>query len=192
MSDHIWDPDDPGMTTQGPNAATILTGPSQTTFAPKVSSYPREGYCATMRCMSAISSKYAARIEERLTVLDPALQNPRLYVKCEQDHNPWVTHPVCDHPTCVEAATRVAIALRADPPRGSNLVPCLEPDSLLQGSDEQTEEQTEEPTGALTNELLHRLLADAQLEHLPNLVELFQEGLKDGSIKPTAPYTNKS
>ena len=176
------------LATTAQNQSTLTT--PKGTARPKVhnlqlSVFPHEGFCASKECMGALPRKFVELVEECLSVLDPAFQNPQLYVNCEQGHNPWATHPTCRHPRCVEAATQVANVLGVEAPTGVNDVPCLEPHLTPSPT------QDEEPEG-LTSELLHRLLAAAQLEGLPNLVDLFQEGLKDGSIKPTAPYTNKS
>ena len=151
----------------------------------QLSVFPREGFCASKECMGAIHRKLVEVVEECLGLLEPEFQNPQLYVDCAKGHDPWTAHPLCRHQRCVEAATKAASVLGVMAPADVDDVPCLEPHLTTAPT------QDEEPE-ALTNELLHRLLAAAQLEGLPNLVDLFQEGLKDGSIKPTAPYTNKS
>ena len=170
---------------QNPGATTI---PARTvkpkSYSIQLSVFPLEGFCSSGECMGASSRKFVEVVEECLGLLDPAFQNPRLYVNCKRGHDPWTAHPTCRHPRCVEAATQVANVLGVAAPLESDDVPCLAPSKLSPTLDEEPE--------TLTSELLHRLLADAQLEGLPNLVDLFQEGLKDGSIKPTAPYTNKS
>ena len=182
---------DPTMTAQNPNASAIPTrtvGPKVHSF--QLSVFPREGFCASKECMGAVPRKFVEIVEECLSVLEPAFQNPQLYVNCERGHDPWAAHPLCRHPRCVEAATKVADVLGVMTPLGVDDVPCLKPHLTLDPTqDDPTQDEAPE---TLTNELLHRLLAAAQLEGLPNLVDLFQEGLKDGSIKPTAPYTNKS
>ena len=176
---------DPTMTAQNPSASAIPTR----TVGPKVHSlqlsvFPRKGFCADKDCLGSVPRTFVEIVEEYLSVLEPAFQNPQLYVDCQKGHDPWTAHPTCRHPRCVEAATKVADVLRVPTPLGGDNVPCLEADTPSPTQDEEPE--------VLTSELLHRLLAAAQLESLPNLVDLFQEGLKDGSIKPTAPYTNKS
>ena len=176
---------DLAMTAQNQNASAVPTR----TARPKVRSFqlsvfPREGFCASQECTGAIPHKFVDIVEESLSVLEPAFQNPQLYVDCEKGHDPWTAHPLCRHQRCVEAAIKAADVLGVTAPLWIEDVPCLEADTSAPT-------QNEEPE-TLTNELLHRLLAAAQLEGLPNLVDLFQEGLKDGSIKPTAPYTNKS
>ena len=175
------------LATTAQNQSTLTT-PTRTA-RPKVRSFqlsvfPREGFCASRECMGAIPRKFVEFVEECLSVLEPAFQNPQLYVDCEKGHDPWTAHPLCSHQRCVEAAIKAADVLGVMAPLGGDNVPCLEADTSAPTQDEAPE--------TLTNELLHRLLAAAQLEGLPNLVDLFQEGLKDGSIKPTAPYTNKS
>ena len=177
---------DLAMTAQNQNASAIPTRTVRPRFhSLQLSVFPREGFCASKECMGAIPRKFVEIVEECLSVLEPAFQNPQLYVDCEKGHDPWTAHPTCRHPRCVEAATKAASVLGEMPPTDVDDVPCLEPQLTTSPT------QDEEPE-ALTSELLHRLLAAAQLEGLPNLVDLFQEGLKDGSIKPTAPYTNKS
>ena len=175
-----------GVMPQNPNASVIPTrtvGQKVHTF--RLSVFPREGFCDSRECMGALPRKIVDVVEECLGLLEPEFQNPQLYVDCQKGHSPWTAHPPCRHPRCVEAATKVASALGVEAPLEIDNVPCLEPHLTL----DQTQDEAPE---VLTNELLHRLLAAAQLEGLPNLVDLFQEGLKDGSIKPTAPYTNKS
>ena len=172
-------------TAQNQNTLTTLKG----TGGPKVhtlrlSVFPREGFCASRECMEALPRKIVNVVEECLGLLEPEFQNPQLYVDCQKGHDPWIAHPTCRHPRCVDAATHIANVLGVEAPLRGDNVPCLEADTPSPTQDEAPE--------ALTKELLHRLLAAAQLEGLPNLVDLFQEGLKDGSIKPTAPYTIKS
>ena len=176
---------DPTMTAQSPIASAIPTrtvGTKVHSF--QLSVFPREGFCASQECTGAIPHKFVDIVEESLSVLEPAFQNPQLYVDCEKGHDPWTAHPLCNHQRCVEAAIKAAEVLQVVAPLWIEDVPCLEADTSAPTQDEAPE--------TLTNELLHRLLAAAQLEGQPNLVDLFQEGLKDGSIKPTAPYTNKS
>ena len=174
-----------GVMPQNPGATAIPTRTvTQRYPGLQLSVFPREGFCASEACMGAIPRHFVEVIEEGLSLLDPAFQSPQLYVSCTRGHDPWTAHPTCRHPRCVEAATQVASVLGEEAPTEVDAVPCLDPSTLPPTQDE-------EPEG-LTNELLHRLLAAAQLEGLPNLVDLFQEGLKDGSIKPTTPYTNKS
>ena len=160
---------DPTMTAQSPIASAIPTR----TARPKVRSFqlsvfPRKNFCASRECMGAIPRKFVEVVEESLSVLEPAFQNPQLYVDCWKGHDPWTAHPLCSHQRCVEAATKAADVLGVPTPLGGNNVPCLEADTSAPT-------QNEEPE-VLTNELLHRLLAAAQLEGLPNLVDLFQEG----------------
>lgn len=176
------------------NLATTAQNPSASAaptraFKPRaynfqLSVFPLAGFCASRECMGALPRKFVELVEESLSVLEPAFQNPQLYVNCGRSHSPWTAHPTCRHPRCVEAATKAADVLGVEAPTEVDDVPCLALSTPPLPQDEEPE--------ALTNELLHRLLAAAQLEGLPNLVDLFQEGLKDGSIKPTAPYTNKS
>ena len=174
-----------GVMPQNPGATAIQTRTvTQRYPGLQLSVFPREGFCASGVCMGAIPRHFVEVIEEDLGLLAPAFQNPQLYVSCTRGHDPWTAHPTCKHQRCVEAATQVASVLGEEAPTEVDDVPCLAPSKLSPTLDEEPE--------TLTSELLHRLLAAAQLEGLPNLVDLFQEGLKDGSIKPTAPYTNKS